>query len=738
MVGEELETLRRLPIHSNIFPSKRSLQEYKYSVNVYRVEQIPRDDKHFKNLSDVAKQISYQLGVLAAPYSPGDKDYVLALEPTVIREFIGVQYPVKLEKQNELLIRYPQQAREFHYEATRRILERHGMWGYTYNKYFEFYPERIIGEYEAYRGFCFRFDLINDRMLLTIDPITRIATQGTLWELISKFERKEARRKLNSRYVLATQENGKAIYQIVKIDFDTNVNDECISIGDKVYSVKSYFRRPGGKRELADRISDNECVVIVRRKRGAKELYMAPSLLKLLLRTDYLSRERAFKQELKNEVYLSVERRLLLVKKFLAIINPLTLVTKGDIEFDSKEISSITNESGVFNTPELYFGGRELAHPDLSNYGRFMKNTLLRLGPAQKAAFMHNKLVIVYPSQIAIGIIRSFYEDCKKISSKYFRTHLPNKPILYKYPDIDVRKEYNSFKEDIDAVIAILQSEEETETYFNFKGWFDKPNQVLTYRILNEKSRQIGDYYNMILNICAGLLGKMGGCPWILRRKLNADFYIGLDVGGEKNARVACYTFFDAAGNYRGETWRPQRGEEIDPSELKRILVNEVKNYKEHIGRIVIHRDGEFRSKELEGIEFAQEELIKDGIILKDSGIVCVNIKKNVPYRLYEVKNGKEKGCATGSYLILDDHNGILATTGTPILTQGLARPMLIELVPPFDKANIKEVMEDIYFLSYMHWGSILKKMRLPATIRYADAITPFALKRIMITGIPL
>ncbi|KPV63973.1 MAG: hypothetical protein AOA66_0490 [Candidatus Bathyarchaeota archaeon BA2] len=63
---------------------------------------------------------------------------------------------------------------------------------------------------------------------------------------------------------------------------------------------------------------------------------------------------------------------------------------------------------------------------------------------------------------------------------------------------------------------------------------------------------------------------------------------------------------------------------------------------------------------------------------------------------------------------------------------------MLVELVPPFDKADIKEVMEDIYFLSYMHWGSILKKMKLPATIKYADALTPFALKRIMITGVPL
>ena len=522
-----------MPIHSNIFPSKKTLQEQNYSVEMYKVDQIPRDDEHFKNLSDVVGKISRQLGVLAVPYSPEDKDYVLALEPTITKEFTEIRYPVTLERQNEPLINYPQQAREFHYEAARRILERHGMCRYTYNRYFEFYPEKTIEEYEVYREFCFRYDLIKGRMLLTIDPITRVATQGTIWELISKLGKEEARRKLNGRYVLATQKGGKSIYQIVRIDFDINVNDERITIGDKVYSVKSYFRRPGGRHELADQISDDECVVIVRRKRGAKELTMAPSLLKLLLRTEDFSKERTLKQELRNEVYLSAERRLLLTQKFLTIINPLALAAERTVEFDFKELSHATNEADVIAIPELYFGDKKPVHPDLSNYGRFMKNTLRRLGPAQKATFSHDRLVIVYPSTIATGIIRNFYNDCKWVSRKFFRTDLPYKPTLYDYPNINVRKEYDSFKGNIDAVIAILLSEGETETYLNFKGWFDKPNQILTYRVINEKYRlpreQIGRYYNLILNVCAGLLRKMGCRPWILHRKLSADFYIGLD-----------------------------------------------------------------------------------------------------------------------------------------------------------------------------------------------------------------
>ena len=731
-----------LPIRSNIFSSKRKLQEQNFLVDLYRIEGIPRDDNHFRNLSKVIESVSRQLGVLVVPFSPREKDYAMALEPTIAKTFGEIDYPVVLEKQGEPLLNFPQQAREFHYEAARYVLQKHGMWRYTYNRYFEHFPENVIDVYEIYRGLWFRYDLIKNKIHVIIDPITRVTTQSTVWELVCKLGKEEAKKKLTNRYVLATQERGKSIYQIARINFDINVNEECIRIDDKAYSVKGYFKRPGGKSELADLISDDECVVIVRRKKGAKELTMAPSLLKLVLRTEDFPRERTVKTDLRNEVYLSAERRRLLTQKFLTILNPLPLGAGRSIQFEIRDISEITGEASILSAPKLVFGRKTSITPYFSNYGRFMKNTLRKFGPVKKATFSNNRIVIVYPSIVARGIIRNFYNDCKRISWRFFRTHLPDKPIFYNYPDVDVRKEYDSFRAYVDAVIAVIQREEETETYINFKEWFDKPNQVLTYRVIDERYRlpreQIGRYYNLILNVCAGLLGKMGSRPWILHNRLSADFYVGLDVGGEKKARVACYTFFDEFGNYVGEEWRPQRAEEIDPSELKRTIVNAVRGHREHIKSLVIHRDGEFCEKELQGVRLVRSELVKDGTMSEGSYVICVNVKKTVPYRLYEVQKEKQNGCKVGSYMILDDHTGIIATSGAPLLKQGIARPMLIELVPPFDEADIKVVMEDIYYLSFMHWGSILLKMKLPATLRYADALTPFALKSIRITGIPL
>jgi len=76
-----------LPIHSNIFPSKRDLREQNLKVDLYRIEGIPRDDNHFRNLSKIIEIVSRQLGVLVVPYSPREKDYGMALEPTIAKTF---------------------------------------------------------------------------------------------------------------------------------------------------------------------------------------------------------------------------------------------------------------------------------------------------------------------------------------------------------------------------------------------------------------------------------------------------------------------------------------------------------------------------------------------------------------------------------------------------------------------------------------------------------------------------
>ena len=52
-----------------------------------------------------------------------------------------------------------------------------------------------------------------------------------------------------------------------------------------------------------------------------------------------------------------------------------------------------------------------------------------------------------------------------------------------------------------------------------------------------------------------------------------------------------------------------------------------------------------------------------------------------------------------------------------------MAKPLRIRKV--FGEQNIDSIVEDVYYLSYMHIGSILKS-RLPVTTYYADLSSTF------------
>ncbi|MCT4604900.1 MAG: hypothetical protein N4A64_02180 [Marinisporobacter sp.] len=54
----------------------------------------------------------------------------------------------------------------------------------------------------------------------------------------------------------------------------------------------------------------------------------------------------------------------------------------------------------------------------------------------------------------------------------------------------------------------------------------------------------------------------------------------------------------------------------------------------------------------------------------------------------------------------------------------GMAQP--IKIVHRYGEKDIKDIVEDIYNLSFMHIGSLIKT-RLPVTIHYADLSSTFS-----------
>jgi hypothetical protein len=203
-----------LGIRSNIFLGKRAFDDPSLTVDVYRIEGISNDKNRFRNIAKVKEMLARRLKTLAVLYSPGDADYAVVFQPQSTVEIKEPSFSVKLEQRGVSLVSYPQQLRELHYEATRHSLEKYGLWKHTYNRYFEAFPEKVIDDFEIYRGLWFRYDLIGNNVQLSIDLMTRVTSRSTVWELISRFGKEEAKKRLAYRNVLATQEKVKRFIKL--------------------------------------------------------------------------------------------------------------------------------------------------------------------------------------------------------------------------------------------------------------------------------------------------------------------------------------------------------------------------------------------------------------------------------------------------------------------------------------------------------------------------------------------
>ena len=198
------------------------------------------------------------------------------------------------------------------------------------------------------------------------------------------------------------------------------------------------------------------------------------------------------------------------------------------------------------------------------------------------------RLALVYPSEhLAEKQVKKFYLDLKNSAKRYLRTKLPPKSKLYLWEysggdTTDVRRNYSKFKSNVKAVICILRNDDDS-LYFEFKRMFqDVPCQMATKDLVLEKydlpSSKIHLYFNSVLNLVCGLLGKMDVRPWLLGRKLKGDLYIGVDTRPNK---IATFTLVNNKGNYIDETSRPIEGSKIkeDTTSFSQLKLQEFTHY---------------------------------------------------------------------------------------------------------------------------------------------------------------
>ena len=290
--------------------------------------------------------------------------------------------------------------------------------------------------------------------------------------------------------------------------------------------------------------------------------------------------------------------------------------------------------------------------------------------------------------------------------------------------ECDIRKIAYNYK---NPVVVIMDDENCEKYYLSIKKIFGKKHNIATQFVTfstlnyNEKNKNA-----ILLNILLGIYGKSGIQPWILDKPLTSDCYIGLDVSRENKINTA--GIIQIVGKdgriLKSKTIvAPQRGEKINTQTIKEIFYEAVtsyeKIYKEPLKHLVIHRDGITR-EELEVLKETSRNL--------DIKFEYIEITKNVNRRMATFKvDDKLWETQMGAYYSKDDFAYMITTN--PYGKIGMAKPLRIRRV--YGNQPMEKIVEDVYKLSFMHIGSILKS-RLPVTTHYADLSSIYGSRELM------
>ena len=290
--------------------------------------------------------------------------------------------------------------------------------------------------------------------------------------------------------------------------------------------------------------------------------------------------------------------------------------------------------------------------------------------------------------------------------------------------ECDIRKIAYNYK---NPVVVIMDDENCEKYYLSIKKIFGKKHNIATQFVTfstlnyNEKNKNA-----ILLNILLGIYGKSGIQPWILDKPLTSDCYIGLDVSRENKINTA--GIIQIVGKdgriLKSKTIvAPRRGEKINSETIKEIfyeaIISYEKIYEEPLKHLVIHRDGITR-EELEVLKETSRNL--------DIKFDYIEITKNINRRMATFKVD-EKLWKTQMGVYYSKDNFAYMITTNPYGKIGMAKPLRIRRV--YGNQPMEHIVEDVYKLSFMHIGSILKS-RLPVTTHYADLSSIYGIRELM------
>ncbi len=77
----------------------------------------------------------------------------------------------------------------------------------------------------------------------------------------------------------------------------------------------------------------------------------------------------------------------------------------------------------------------------------------------------------------------------------------------------------------------------------------------------------------------------------------------------------------------------------------------------------------------------------------------------------------------SGDYYFLDENNAVLCAAGGDIYEHGTPKPIVAEMIPIKGTLDMKLVLEDVFRLAFLNWGSPGRSYSVPAPVRMAHEL---------------
>lgn len=254
------------------------------------------------------------------------------------------------------------------------------------------------------------------------------------------------------------------------------------------------------------------------------------------------------------------------------------------------------------------------------------------------------------------------------------------------------------------------------------------------------------DYHcrcSVMWRLAIAMYTKAGGIPWALANTRADTAYIGIDYAIRKNATadarfaICCAQVFDSDGAgldfiaYEADDIRiERRNPYMRKDQMLKVMARSLSIYQRRHGgalpkRVVVHKNTEFRSAEVEGCLAAFSNVV-------DVELIQVQRSHDWQGVIFSERNAPDNyPCNRGQVLPIGDHEALLWTQGNipnfgngkSYYKEGKGIPSPLLITRHLGRGDFFDICEETLALTKMNWNNDGPYTQLPVTLEYADVL---------------